>query len=80
MVILVGLFILLVFCCGFIVGEGNVFLIFSGYSLVFLILISGVLIVIFVYLSFLVEVNLFFENGKCKIYFRLILGMIFFYG
>lgn len=78
--ILVGLFTLLVFCCGSIAGEGNASSISSGYSSVFSTSISGVSTAISAYSSLSVEVNSSSENGKCKIHFRSTLGMIFPYG
>ena len=75
--ILVGLFTLLVFCCGSVAGEGNASSISSEDSSVFPTSISAVSTAISAYSSHSVEVNSSSENGKYKIYLRSTLGMIF---
>lgn len=75
--ILVGLFTLLVFCCGFVAGDSNASSISSENSSVFPVSISAVSNAISAYSSLSVEVNSSSENGKCKIHLRSTLGMIF---
>ena len=65
--ILVGLFTLLVFCCGSVAGEGNTSSISSEGSSVSPASISPVSTAISAYSSLSVEVNSSSENGKCKI-------------
>ena len=75
--ILVGLLILLVFCCGSVAGGGNVSSISSEDSSVFPASISAVSTAVSAYSSLSVEVNSSSENGKCEIHLRSTLGMIF---